>query len=227
MLLALGLLMLVALWWLGRSGRPLASLPFGLSPRRVAAGAAIAIAALLAARGAVVAGLAPLALALWLLFGPERIGEVLGRASKPAPIRTASIELDRKGREGTVLVGPHAGQRLSLVPVPDLVGLERLCREADPAGARLLQLYLDRRSPGWRVDAQRNADAGTGRATRPGTMTEEEAYQILGLERGATLEQVRAAHRALMLRLHPDQGGSAERAARVNAARDRLTHRHR
>jgi curved DNA-binding protein CbpA len=58
-------------------------------------------------------------------------------------------------------------------------------------------------------------------------MTEQEAYEILGLERGATLEQVRAAHRTLMKRLHPDQGGTAEQAARVNAARDRLNNRHR
>lgn len=58
-------------------------------------------------------------------------------------------------------------------------------------------------------------------------MTEEEAYQILGLERGASLDEVRTAHRALMKRLHPDQGGSVEGAARVNAARDRLTNRHR
>jgi curved DNA-binding protein CbpA len=58
-------------------------------------------------------------------------------------------------------------------------------------------------------------------------MTEQEAYQVLGLERGASLEDVRAAHRTLMKRLHPDQGGSVEGAARVNAARDRLVNRHR
>jgi curved DNA-binding protein CbpA len=58
-------------------------------------------------------------------------------------------------------------------------------------------------------------------------MTQEEAYEILGLQRGATAEQIRSAHRSLMKRAHPDQGGSAEGAARVNAARDRLLNRHR
>jgi curved DNA-binding protein CbpA len=58
-------------------------------------------------------------------------------------------------------------------------------------------------------------------------MTQEEAYQVLGLQRGATAEEIRSAHRSLMKRAHPDQGGSAERAARINAARDRLLNRHR
>ena len=54
-----------------------------------------------------------------------------------------------------------------------------------------------------------------------------ENYRVLFLQGGATLEQIRAAHRSLMKQLHPDQGGTVERAARVNAARDRLTDRHR
>ncbi|MFC6745568.1 J domain-containing protein [Methylobacterium persicinum] len=37
-------------------------------------------------------------------------------------------------------------------------------------------------------------------------MPQEQAYQILGLERGASTEEVRSAHRTLMKRAHPDQG---------------------
>jgi curved DNA-binding protein CbpA len=53
-------------------------------------------------------------------------------------------------------------------------------------------------------------------------MTRQEALATLGLQEGATENEVRAAHRRLILRMHPDAGGSAELAARINRAKDIL-----
>jgi DnaJ homolog subfamily C member 19 len=57
---------------------------------------------------------------------------------------------------------------------------------------------------------------------RPRSMPASEARRLLGVEEGATLEEIRAAHRRLITRVHPDAGGSVQLAEQVNAARDAL-----
>ena len=112
---------------------------------------------------------------------------------------------------------PSTGRRCS-----DLFG------EIDSDSRELLAAYLDRREPGWREHAQGDAGAGGGaRPSSSGKMTEEEAYQILGIQPGASAEEVSRAHRSLMKKLHPDQGGTTYLAARVNEAKDVLLRRHR
>ena len=104
-------------------------------------------------------------------------------------VRSATIEMeldhDTGDLDGTVLAGPLAGRRLATLDEAALRGLAAACRTADPDGLRLLEAYLDRRFPGWREHAERDADAGPGARPQPGAMTEEEAYQVLGLEPGA------------------------------------------
>jgi hypothetical protein len=91
----------------------------------------------------------------------------------------------------------------------------------------LVGAYFDRRYV--RRDERREDDAAAGRHTPParaGKMPEQEAYQILGLQPGASADDITRAHRALIKKLHPDQGGSTYLAARVNEAKDVLLRRH-
>ncbi len=56
----------------------------------------------------------------------------------------------------------------------------------------------------------------------PSGMPLEEAYLILGLSPGVRRNDVYAAYRNLIKRLHPDQGGTSYLASRVNEAKDVL-----
>ena len=101
-----------------------------------------------------------------------------------------------------------------------------LLGEALPWPLSLLAAYLNGRNTGWREHVQRDAGAA-GWRTASGKMTEHEAYQVLGIQPGASLDEVSRAHRALMKKLHPDQGGTTYLAARINEAKDVLLRRHR
>ena len=163
----------------------------------------------------------------WLPFGPagfsERTGKTKGQASR---VRSAflEVELDHDSGEmrGKVISGRHQGAALERLDLKTLVGL---LGEFDEESRALLMAYLDRREPRWREDA--HGDAATGRSAASGKMTEQEAYQILGLEAGASADAVAAAHRTLMKKFHPDQGGTTYLAARINEAKEILLRRHR
>jgi len=70
--------------------------------------------------------------------------------------------------------------------------------------------------------AHRSAASGDTASRSSGTMTRQEALDILGLQQGATEAQIREAHHRLMRGAHPDVGGSEWIASRINQARDVL-----
>ena len=155
------------------------------------------------------------------------------RASRKSPgqkseVRTHALEMELdhdSGRmEGRCLKGQFSGRALSSLSDEELLRLLEELRTTDLQGALLLEGYLDQRSRDWR---QRHSDHSTKeKSKRPrgprGRMPAEEAYDVLGLEAGASDEKIRATHRRLMMKLHPDQGGSNYLAARINEAKEVL-----
>jgi hypothetical protein len=145
-----------------------------------------------------------------------------------------TLDHDTGTMTGTVLRGRFAGLRIEEMGVGDLIDLLRECRAADEESARLVEAYLDRLHPDWRDEmAGRPAGGGGGaggggsggRRAAGGDMTVEEAYAILGLGPGATAAEIKEAHRRLMVKLHPDHGGSDYLATQINRARDVLLRR--
>jgi DnaJ domain len=200
--------------------------------RYMGGGAALLLAVFLLMRGQIGAalsiglfGLGVLGyVSLWPASFGGRTQKATGQVSRA---RTAFLEMELEHdtglMRGRILNGKHQGAALDDLDVKMLIGL---VGEMDEDSRRLLTAYLDRREPHWREHA---ADTQENRShtRRNEKMTNDEAYQILGIQPGATAEEVARAHRSLIKKLHPDQGGSTYLAAKINEAKEVLTRRHR
>jgi len=144
------------------------------------------------------------------------------------------------GMTGHVLAGTYQGWSLESLDLTELLDLFGEVR-GDAQSAAVLGAWLDQAHPGWREaagaagpgaagegahTAQDTAGAGPrGSRSRCGAkgaaaaMRQADALNILGLEAGASREDIDQAYRRLMLKLHPDQGGSDWLASRINEAR--------
>ena len=232
--LILGLLLLILLLWAaGFFRRSNSKLERPALPV-VVGSIALIFAILLLLRGeigpAVVLGIIGLGSLGWITLLPANFaGRFARRPARVSRVRTAFLEMELDHMTGVmrghILAGPHDGASLDSLDPVTLIGL---LGEIDGDSRDLLAAYLDRRQPSWREHAQSDAGAGRGgRTAASGKMTEQEAYQILGVEAGASAADISRAHRSLMKKLHPDQGGSTYLAARVNEAKEVLLRRHR
>jgi hypothetical protein len=181
-----------------------------LPPRQALAALVLSVAAGLAAFRlfALALPLAVLGLGLWRSGGREP------SPGQTSEVATAALRMtldhDSGEMDGEVLAGAFEGTRLSELSAGQLQQLLAELEAADDDDSlSLLLAYLDRRR---------------GRTEEPprATMTEAEAYRILGLPPGASLEEVRAAYRRLIRRVHPDMGGSGPLTAMINAAKELL-----
>lgn len=136
--------------------------------------------------------------------------------------RYFAMELDHEtgSVEGRVLMGQFAGADLMALGEDDTRQLiAEIAGDADSMS--LLESWLDANRAGWREYFSEQSDTG---AYQPASSSDPvtEAYEVLGLQPGATDDEVRAAHRELMKAVHPDHGGSSYLASKINEARDRL-----
>lgn len=165
-------------------------------------------------------------------FGIPGMGSQRSRASTGNRSRVTSdilemtLDHDSGDMSGKVLKGAFSDRDLGDLGEGEFIELLQYCREHDSDSARLLETYLDRRfGDSWRED-DRAEPSGSEQATggaRSGPLTRDEALEILGLEPGASREEIVQAHRQMMQKMHPDRGGSTYLASLINEAKDVLT----
>ena len=173
-------------------------------------------------------------LALPLLFRWRALTQAMRNMRGPTPGKNSDIETaylrmtlehDSGVLRGTVLQGRFEGRNLEELSFDDLLELLRECRVNDPQSATVLETYLDRvHGADWRGTSgdETAGDGGGNMAGAGGSMTRDQAYDVLGLQPGATEAEIRDAHRKLLMANHPDKGGSTFLAAQINQAKDVL-----
>jgi len=137
------------------------------------------------------------------------------------PCLCMTLDHDTGMMDGKVRKGQFEGQVLSAMSFEDLLAFhQEVNSDADSLG--LLETYLDRAHVGWRdhVHAAGSGDSAAGGYSGP--MNSDDAYRVLGLSPGASKREIKEAYRQLMVKVHPDKGGSAYLAAKINQAKDIL-----
>ncbi|MEZ5567752.1 MAG: DnaJ domain-containing protein [Halioglobus sp.] len=150
----------------------------------------------------------------------QKAGAGKQRSTVESAILRMHLDHDSGQLDGEVLQGAFKDWRLADMDRAQLESLLAYCREQDSDSAQLLESYLQQRFPG---EGSFNTRSGAGTEDAAGAgMGRKEALAILGLQDGASDEEIVAAHRKLMQKLHPDRGGSDYLAAKVNRAKDIL-----
>lgn len=233
-----GIIILALLWWFLKGYIKASPKQLAKYGKRAGGVIALAAAAFLLIRGRLdiaiplgAAGAWLLGISLpvwpWYMPGGNPLNSNQGATSHVRTIALDMVFHPATGKiEGRILAGPNAGRELDQLERADLFALAEYLKNNDPDGLLALQPYLDGRFPGWRETADGNAYARSPQRGQTGMMSEKEAYEVLGLQMGASEDQIRQAHRTLMKKLHPDQGGSTYLATRVNMAKDILLKTH-
>lgn len=227
--LILGLALLVLVLIVGRAFTRANPQSLAKSIKQAAGITLLVISVFLIATGKFVLGL-PLVFFAFSLLGysfPWQNGTGNARKSEGqrSSVRTDMLEmtLDHDTGEmiGVVRRGQFTGRKLADLSANELNALLQEAYERDAQAAQLLEAYISRFGDAANGGGARSSRGG-GPAPNAGPMTLAEAYAVLGLEPGASREAVLQAHRGLMKKYHPDQGGTTYLATKINEAKDIL-----
>lgn len=162
------------------------------------------------------------------LFGKSSVfpnGFGWGKAKTPGQTSTVTTSLlamvldhDSGEMAGHVVSGAFAGRALSELNDIELRGFYVSCQTAPDQSLALLEAWIARERPKWRGGD--SGQAGSKRTTQ--SLSKSDAYDLLGLKPGASVEEIKAAHKRLMKEFHPDKGGTDYLAAKINEAKDVL-----
>ena len=130
-----------------------------------------------------------------------------------------TLDHDSGDLSGVVLEGTYRDWLLEELEREQLDDLMAFCQREDADSAQLLASYLEQRFPDDAGHTERSSQGGTANAAG---VTRAEALAVLGLGDGASEEDIVAAHRTLIQKLHPDRGGNDYLAAKINEAKDFL-----
>lgn len=161
-------------------------------------------------------------LPLWQMFQSRTTRAQPRSSEQTSTIRTEFLEMELEhssgNMDGLVLKGEHREKKLSDMALPALLELHQEC-VIDSDSLQVLEAYLDRVHEEWR---DQNTGSNNSIEIDETRMTQDLALEILGLEVGASEEEIIKAHRTLMQKLHPDRGGSDYLAKKINLAKDHL-----
>lgn len=142
-----------------------------------------------------------------------------GQSSIQTSFLSATLDHDTGNISGEVISGLHEGWRLDDLSTEQLEGLLVQYSSDDQESAELLRAYLAQRNDWEDQEAeQRSEQAQAAQAMS----SRAEALATLGLDDTANEEDIIAAHRSLIQKLHPDRGGNDYLAAKINQAKDFL-----
>lgn len=198
--------------------------------RKVGGVALFGLAGFLALRGALPLAIPLAAFALSLVAGGSGLGGFTGSGQKSkgqtSHVQTERLEMeldhDTGYMDGKCLQGKFAGRTLSSMSEREVIELYASFEADGLKEAALMEAYLNWRVPNWQEKTEQAKErTGRGGFSR-GRMSVEEARAVLEVSPDASAEEIRQAHRRLMMKLHPDLGGSNYLAARINEAKDVL-----
>ena len=222
--LILGLALLVLVLLAGRALVRANPKLLATNIRKLGGWSAIVAALVLMTTGRIMLGL-PLALFGYSLLNrnfswSNPLGSADKSAGQTSSVRTEMLEMtldhDSGDMDGMVRRGEFAGRRLSAMSAAELETLLAEAWQHDAQAAQLLEAFIQRKQEG-RTGHRQSTGTANSRV-----MTVEEAYAVLGLQPGASREDVQLAHRNLMKKYHPDQGGTTYLASKINEAKELL-----